>query len=81
MDHDGGDLQRVQSYQYPATHVGHLAQDQIVALERFKTVAAQKGYYKAAQGGQRASHDDETLLLVALSLAAWSCLTLPLDDI
>ena len=70
MEQDGGDLQRVQSYQYPATHVGHLAQDQIVALERFKTLAAQKGYYRAAQGGQRASHDDETLLSVAPS---WRC--------
>jgi hypothetical protein len=80
MEQDGGALQRVQSYQYPATHVGHLAHDQIVALERFKTLSAQKGYYRAAQGGQRASHDDETLLSVALSPRQMLPSDLPLGD-
>lgn len=58
----GAALSRVQSYQYPATHLGHLSPEQAGALEKFKTICAQKGYYRPAKNGQSASHDDETLL-------------------
>jgi len=58
----GPALTRVQSYQYPATHMGHLAPEQAGSLEKFKALCAQKGYYRPAKSGQNASHDDETLL-------------------
>jgi len=58
----GAALSRVQSYQYPATHMGHLSPEQAGSLEKFKVLCAQKGYYRPAKSGQIASHDDETLL-------------------
>jgi len=58
------DLQRVDSYQYPAAHLGHLAQNQSHALDKFKAILAHGRYYTPADPSRRipASHDDETLL-------------------
>ena len=58
------DLRRIESYQYPAAHLGHLTDNQQKALEQFKDLCQQKGYYKPAgpSGWPYASHDDETLL-------------------
>ncbi|KAF2859533.1 CRAL/TRIO domain-containing protein, partial [Piedraia hortae CBS 480.64] len=47
---------------WPAGHVGHLSEDQQVALVRFKELAQQKGYYVPASETKPATHDDETLL-------------------
>ncbi|KAK4549026.1 hypothetical protein LTR36_007482 [Oleoguttula mirabilis] len=60
----GAELQRVESYQWPSAHVGHLNENQSGALDRFKTLCEQKGYYVpvSADGKTPATHDDETLL-------------------
>jgi hypothetical protein len=57
-----GDLQRVESMQYPAGHLSHLSDNQQVQLDAFKKICLDKGYYTAPVGGKAASHDDETLL-------------------
>lgn len=59
---DVSQLQRTESYQYPFGHLGHLSARQASALEGFKQLAAQKGYYTPSHGDRPASHDDETLL-------------------
>ncbi|KAK3077803.1 hypothetical protein LTS18_009217 [Coniosporium uncinatum] len=58
------DLERVDSYQYPAAHIGHLNDVQQKRLEEFKELAAKKGYYAPAgqNGANVASHDDATML-------------------
>jgi len=59
----GPELQRFESYQYPATHVGHLNPGQEKALLAFKELCQEKGYYTPTGGlNGRPSHDDETLL-------------------
>lgn len=56
-------LRRVESYQYPKAHDGHLDASQMGKLDAFKQSAQQKGYYTPpGPAGQPASHDDETLL-------------------
>lgn len=56
-------LRRVESYQYPKAHDGHLNASQIDNLDSLKRIAQQKGYYTPpGPAGQPASHDDETLL-------------------
>lgn len=62
-DPQGAPLERVESFQYPSGHLGHLSQSQQGALENFKQLCEQKGYYRPAQDRQHpATHDDETLL-------------------
>ncbi|KAK8222100.1 hypothetical protein M8818_000270 [Zalaria obscura] len=58
------ELKRMESYQYPATHVGHLNSQQQASLENFKQICQQKGYFHPAgvDGRKDASHDDETML-------------------
>ncbi|KAG9936238.1 hypothetical protein KCU80_g8206, partial [Aureobasidium melanogenum] len=59
----GADLQRIESYQYPATHVGHLSAGQEKALLAFKELCQEKGYYNPTGGPNGLpSHDDETML-------------------
>lgn len=58
----GEQLKKVESQQYPSTHLGHLTQDQEQKLESFKNIAQDKGYYSPRTPKQRASHDDETML-------------------
>ncbi|KAF2198991.1 CRAL/TRIO domain-containing protein [Delitschia confertaspora ATCC 74209] len=57
-------LNRVDSFQYPAAHLGHLTDAQQAALDAFKQVCQEEGYYKPAGTGAvpEPSHDDETLL-------------------
>lgn len=57
-------LERIDSFQYPAAHLGHLSQGQLGALERFKVILAKGKYYRPAdpQLQNPPSHDDETLL-------------------
>ncbi|KAF2500130.1 CRAL/TRIO domain-containing protein [Lophium mytilinum] len=57
-------LKRIESFQYPAAHLGHLTENQQAALESFKNLCQDEGYYKPAQVGGRPdpSHDDETML-------------------
>jgi hypothetical protein len=57
-----GDLQRVESMQYPAGHLSHLSDNQQEQLNAFRKICLDKGYYTPAAGGKDASHDDETLL-------------------
>lgn len=57
-------LERLESYQYPAAHLGHLTEGQQGALDAFKELCLKAGYYKPGGGGNAASHDDETLLSV-----------------
>ncbi|CAK1359505.1 unnamed protein product [Cercospora beticola] len=59
---DGAELKRVNSYQWPAGHVGHLSEGQRGALDKFKAIAQQKGYYDPGDEKTAASHDDETML-------------------
>ncbi|KAF2835950.1 CRAL/TRIO domain-containing protein [Patellaria atrata CBS 101060] len=58
------DLKKIESFQYPAAHLGHLTEAQEHALEEFKKVCQESGYYKPAGlgGSKEPSHDDETLL-------------------
>lgn len=64
MAKDDTELQRVDSYQYPAAHLGHLTENQQNALEKFKDLCRDAGYYRPAgvDGKKIASHDDETML-------------------
>jgi hypothetical protein len=57
-------LSRMESYQYPAAHFGHLTDQQQDSLERFKKISQERGYYfpKELSGQEHASHDDETML-------------------
>ncbi|OQO12390.1 hypothetical protein B0A48_03032 [Cryoendolithus antarcticus] len=59
---DGAPLQRVDSYQFPAGHVGHLTDGQFGQLTKFKDLCQSKGYWTPGSAGKPASHDDETLL-------------------
>ncbi|KAI9724635.1 MAG: hypothetical protein M1828_003659 [Chrysothrix sp. TS-e1954] len=55
-------LSKVESYQYPRAHDGHLNDTQATALINFRSICEDRGYYKPSVSGQRASHDNETLL-------------------
>lgn len=63
-----GPAHRVQSavveYGYPQGHLGHLTSEEEAALKNFKVLCAEKGVYKAANGDEKASHGDATLLYV-----------------
>ncbi|GAB7361349.1 hypothetical protein MBLNU230_g1405t1 [Neophaeotheca triangularis] len=59
---NGSDLERTESFQFPAAHIGHLTEGQQGALTKFKDLSSSKGYYIPASGKTPASHDDETLL-------------------
>lgn len=59
---DGSELTRVNSYQWPSGHVGHLSEGQAGALERFKKLSRDKGYYSPGDDTTPPTHDDETLL-------------------
>ncbi|ORY15906.1 CRAL-TRIO domain-containing protein [Clohesyomyces aquaticus] len=58
------DLSRIESFQYPAAHFGHLSDHQQNALDAFRKQCQDEGYYKPAgtNGKNDPSHDDETLL-------------------
>ncbi|KAL1614992.1 hypothetical protein SLS54_009333 [Diplodia seriata] len=64
MAKDDTELQRVDSYQYPAAHLGHLTANQQAALDKFKDLCKDAGYYRptGVDGKKFASHDDETML-------------------
>lgn len=62
----GEALKKVESFQYPATHLGHLSPTQEDSLAAFKKLAEQRHYYRPESSTQRASHDDETMLFVCL---------------
>jgi hypothetical protein len=66
------DLTRVESFQYPAAHSGHLTDSQQQALDTFKQLCQEKGYYTPAGPGGKpeASLDDESLLYVFVLPAA-----------
>ncbi|KAK0667831.1 putative SEC14 cytosolic factor [Cercophora samala] len=53
----GGD-----EFGYPHGHLGHLTPEQEKALGEFKIFLGDKGLYKRAQAGGKASHEDWTLL-------------------
>ncbi|KAF2714115.1 CRAL/TRIO domain-containing protein [Pleomassaria siparia CBS 279.74] len=55
------DLNRIESFQYPSAHFGHLSDNQQAQLDAFKLLCQKEGYYTPA-GATEASYDDETLL-------------------
>lgn len=59
-------LEQLDSFQYPAAHLGHLTDGQQTALDNFKKLIEEKGYYRSEgkDGIFYPSHDDETLLYV-----------------
>jgi hypothetical protein len=57
-------ISKTDSYQYPVSHFGHLTDGQQAALDSFKQLCEDEGYYTPAKAGRIASHDDETLLFV-----------------
>ncbi|KAI6810424.1 CRAL/TRIO domain-containing protein [Hortaea werneckii] len=59
---NGADLQRTESYTWPAAHVGHLNESQQTQLDKFRRLCESKGYYTPATEDTPATHDDETLL-------------------
>ena len=58
------DLSRIETFQYPAAHFGHLTDNQQEQLDAFRELCLQEGYYTpaSADATTEASHDDETLL-------------------
>lgn len=58
------ELKLVESFQYPAAHLGHLSEGQQAALDAFKQLCQDEGYYEPAgfNGRSEPTHDDETLL-------------------
>ncbi|KAF2738023.1 CRAL/TRIO domain-containing protein [Polyplosphaeria fusca] len=56
------DLSRVESFQYPAAHLGHLTDNQQQALDAFKKLSQDQGYFSPSGANAGATHDDETLL-------------------
>ncbi|KAL1303320.1 hypothetical protein AAFC00_006723 [Neodothiora populina] len=56
------DIKRLDSYQYPNTHIGHLSAQHREQLEAFKQLCESKGYYTARGKNGLPSHDDETML-------------------
>lgn len=58
----GATLERTDSFQYPTGHVNHLSAAQTAALDDFKLLCQQNGYYTPATASAPATHDDETLL-------------------
>lgn len=59
-------ITKTDSYQYPSSHYGHLTDGQQEALDKFKLLCEERGYYRPAgkDGNVHASHDDETMLCV-----------------
>lgn len=57
-------ISKMESYQYPSAHFGHLNEKQLEALENFKQISQDQGYFfpKGHNGREYATHDDETLL-------------------
>jgi len=55
-------ISKTDSYQYPVSHFSHLTDGQQAALDSFKELCQDEGYYTPAAPGRNASHDDETLL-------------------
>lgn len=53
------------NFAYPRGHYGHLNENEEKALEDFKTLLEERGYWKP---GPPASHDDPTLLYVPVTL-------------
>lgn len=64
------DITRQETFQYPAAHYGHLTANQQEALDAFKQLCLEQGYYKPAgtDSSAEASHDDETLLYVCVTI-------------
>lgn len=64
------DLTRIESFQYPAAHFGHLTDNQQQQLDDFRLICLEQGYYTPAGAGGKpsASHDDETLLYVVCNV-------------
>jgi hypothetical protein len=50
-----GDLQRVESMQYPAGHLSHLSDNQQEQLNAFRKICLDKGYYTPAAVRARSS--------------------------
>lgn len=50
-----------------AGHLHHLTDEQEKKLEDFKKLCEEKGYYKPEREGEKASHDDATMLYVPSS--------------
>lgn len=78
------DLERRQSQNDPAAsasqaagtawlagHLHHLTGEQDDKLAAFKKLCAERGYYTAAEGEMKASHDDATMLYVYVLLGCW----------
>lgn len=49
-------------------HLGHLTQEESAALDSFKSLAAKASFYRAPGPDNKASHDDGTLVYVAVIL-------------
>jgi len=57
--HPSSDPSAVQAQSYPNGHLGHLTQSEEEALNKFRAILEERGYWKP---GPPASHDDPTLL-------------------
>jgi hypothetical protein len=51
-------------------HLGHLTQEESAALDSFKNLAAKAGFYRPPGPDIKASHDDGTLVYVAVVVFA-----------
>lgn len=62
-----GPAHRVQSavveYGFPRGHLGHLSMEEEAALNNFKVLCTENGFYKPGNGSdEAASHEDATLM-------------------
>lgn len=49
-------------YGFPEGHLGHLKDEEELALKQFKEKAIELGLYKGPHGDEFGTHDDATLL-------------------
>lgn len=54
----------VEVYGFPQGHIGHLTEEEELALQEFKELCTEKGLYKGPKDDEYGTYDDATLLCV-----------------
>jgi len=54
----------VEVYGFPQGHIGHLTDEEELALQEFKELCTEKGLYKGPKDDEYGTYDDATLLCV-----------------
>lgn len=56
----------VEVYGFPQGHIGHLTEEEELALQEFKELCTEKGLYKGPKDDEYGTYDDATLLCVSI---------------